>query len=456
MNRDLTVGKPGRVLVEFCLPLFGSIVFQQLYNIADSFVAGKFISEDALAAVGNSYEITLIFIAFAFGCNIGCSVVTSRLFGAKNYSSMKSAIYTSLISTGVTCLVLMVIGFLSMDGLLKLINTPENIYADSALYLNIYTLGLPFLFLYNVSTGVFSALGDSKTPFIFLAFSSTANIFMDILFVTAFKMGVAGVAWATFICQGISAVLALIFVIKRLLPIKSEGKTKLFSRTLFSSFISIAIPSTLQQSFVSVGNIVLQSIINSFGSAVIAGYSASIKLNNLVITSFQTIGNGISNYTAQNMGAEKPERVKEGCKSGIKMVWILSIPFIILYVFASDFLLGLFMDNPSAKALETGRLFLRIVCPFYPIVCVKLICDGVLKGAGMMRRFMITTFADLFLRVGLAAVLSSTALQVTGIWLSWPMGWSIGTILSVIFYRSGDWNNENALLKEEVEEIKAD
>ncbi len=456
MNRDLTVGKPGKVLVEFCLPLFGSIVFQQLYNIADSFVAGKFISEDALAAVGNSYEITLIFIAFAFGSNIGCSVVTSRLFGAKNYSSMKSAIYTSLISTGVTCLVLMVIGFLSMDGLLKLINTPENIYADSALYLNIYTLGLPFLFLYNVSTGVFSALGDSKTPFIFLAFSSTANIFMDILFVTAFKMGVAGVAWATFICQGISAVLALIFVIKRLLPIKSEGKTKLFSRTLFSSFISIAIPSTLQQSFVSVGNIVLQSIINSFGSAVIAGYSASIKLNNLVITSFQTIGNGISNYTAQNMGAEKPERVKEGCKSGIKMVWILSIPFIILYVFASDFLLGLFMDNPSAKALETGRLFLRIVCPFYPIVCVKLICDGVLKGAGMMRRFMITTFADLFLRVGLAAVLSSTALQVTGIWLSWPMGWSIGTILSVIFYRSGDWNNENALLKEEVEEIKAD
>ncbi len=456
MNRDLTVGKPGKVLVEFCLPLFGSIVFQQLYNIADSFVAGKFISEDALAAVGNSYEITLIFIAFAFGCNIGCSVVTSRLFGAKDYTNMKSAIYTSLISTGVTCVVLMAIGFLSMDGLLRLINTPENIYADSALYLDIYTLGLPFLFLYNVSTGVFSALGDSKTPFIFLAFSSTANIFMDILFVTAFKMGVAGVAWATFICQGISAVLALIFVLKRLIPIKSEGKAKLFNRTLFSSFISIAIPSTLQQSFVSVGNIILQSIINSFGSAVIAGYSASIKLNNLVITSFQTIGNGISNYTAQNMGAEKPERVKEGCKSGIKMVWILSIPFIILYVFASDFLLGLFMDNPSAKALETGRLFLRIVCPFYPIVCVKLICDGVLKGAGMMRRFMITTFADLILRVSLAAVLSSTALQVTGIWLSWPIGWSIGTILSVIFYRSGNWGNENALIKEEVEEIKAD
>ena len=454
MNRDLTVGKPGKVLVDFCLPLFGSIVFQQLYNIADSFVAGKFISEDALAAVGNSYEITLIFIAFAFGCNIGCSVITSRLFGAKDYSSMKSAITTSLISTGVCCVVLMGIGLVSMDGLLSLINTPENIYADSALYLDIYTLGLPFLFLYNVCTGIFSALGDSRTPFIFLAFSSTANIFMDILFVTSFHMGVAGVAWATYICQGVSAVLALIFVLKRLRLIKTEGKVKLFNKTLFKSFVSIAIPSTLQQSFVSVGNIILQAIINSFGSAVIAGYSAAIKLNNLVITSFQTIGNGVSNYTAQNLGAEKPDRVKAGCWSGIKMVWILSVPFILLYVFCSDFLLSLFMDNPSAKALETGRLFLRIVCPFYPIVCVKLICDGILKGAGLMKKFMVTTFTDLILRVGIAYVLSSTALGVTGIWLSWPIGWSVGTILSVIFYLGCKWTTDEKTLKEDAEAVK--
>ncbi len=455
MNRDLTVGKPGKVLVDFCLPLFGSIVFQQLYNIADSFVAGKFISEDALAAVGNSYEITLIFIAFAFGCNIGCSVITSRLFGAKDYRNMKSAITTSLISTAVCCAVLMLIGFLSMDGLLSLINTPENIYADSSLYLDIYTLGLPFLFLYNVSTGIFSALGDSRTPFIFLAFSSTANIFMDILFVTSFKMGVAGVAWATYICQGISAVLALIFVLKRLKAFKTEGKFQLFNPVLFKSFISIAIPSTLQQSFVSVGNIILQSIINSFGSAVIAGYSAAIKLNNLVITSFQTIGNGVSNYTAQNLGAEKPERVKAGCWSGIKMVWILSVPFILLYVFASDFLLTLFMDNPSAKALETGRLFLHIVCPFYLIVCVKLICDGILKGAGLMKRFMITTFSDLILRVGIAYILSSTALGVTGIWLSWPIGWSVGTILSVAFYFTIKWTSEEkTIIRKDAEAVR--
>ncbi len=454
MNRDLTVGNPGKVLISFCLPLFGSIVFQQLYNIADSFVAGKFISEDALAAVGNSYEITLIFIAFAFGCNIGCSVVTSRLFGAKDYTKVKSAVYTSLISTGVTCLVLMLIGLVSMDGLLSLINTPENIYEDSALYLDIYIWGLPFLFLYNVSTGIFSAFGDSRTPFIFLAISSTSNIFMDILFVTAFDMGVAGVAWATFICQGVSAVLALLFVLGRLNAIKSDRKPDLFNPTLFRSFVAIAIPSTLQQSFVSVGNIILQGIINSFGSYVIAGYSAAIKLNNLVITSFTTIGNGVSNFTAQNLGAGKPGRVGKGWKSGIKMVWVISVPFILLYTLIPEALLRLFVDNPSPTTLETGRQLLRIVCFFYLVVSVKIISDSILKGAGNMKCFMISTFSDLILRVGLAYILSRTALRVTGIWLSWPIGWTVGTAISLYFYRK---DSKNFVTEDEIEEeVEAD
>ena len=206
MNKDLTVGKPSQVLWQFCLPMFGSIIFQQLYNIADSLVAGKFIGENALAAVGNSYEITLIFIAFAFGCNIGCSVIVSRYFGAKEYREMKTSVYTSLIGSAVLCAVLMGIGLFGCDALLELINTPEEILADSSLYLDIYVLGLPFMFFYNIATGIFSALGDSKTPFYFLAVSSLSNIGVDILFVAGFKMGVAGVAWATFLAQGVSAV----------------------------------------------------------------------------------------------------------------------------------------------------------------------------------------------------------------------------------------------------------
>ncbi len=435
MNKDLTVGNPSRVLWLFCMPLFGSVIFQQLYNIADSFVAGKFISENALAAVGNSYEVTLIFIAFAFGCNIGCSVAVSEFFGAKRYGDMKTAVYTSFVASGVICAVLIAIGILGCNTLLHLINTPAEIFEDSALYLDIYILGLPFMFFYNVSTGIFSALGDSKTPFIFLAISSTSNIAADIWFVKGFKMGVDGVAWATFMCQGVSCVLAVIFVLKRLRKIKTTDKFKVFDKNILFKILKIAIPSTLQQSFISVGNIIIQGIINGFGSAVIAGYSASVKLNNLVITSFTTVGNGISNYTAQNIGAGKRDRVKQGFSAGLKMVWIICVPIVLLYLFGGKYLIYAFMENPSAEALNSGLMFLRILAPFYFIVSSKLVADGILRGAGLMNQFMIATFTDLILRVVLAFVLSGTALGSTGIWCAWPICWTVAAVMSIVFYR---------------------
>ena len=438
MNKDLTTGKPEKVLWQFCLPLFGSIIFQQLYNIADSFVAGKFIGENALAAVGNSYEITLIFIAFAFGCNIGCSVIVSQLFGAKKLGEMKTAVYTTFISSAVLCAVLMAGGTIFCDSLLHLINTPENVFADSRLYLDIYIMGLPFVFFYNVATGIFSALGDSKTPFIFLAASSTSNIFMDILFVTAFKMGVAGVAWATFLCQGVSCVLAVGFVLRRLKGVETDEKSHIFSFPIFCRIAVIAIPSILQQSFISVGNIVIQGVINSFGSSVMAGYSASVKLNNLVITSLTTLGNGISNFTAQNIGANKMERVRQGFAAGLKLVWALCLPLVALYLLGGRALVNIFMNEPSAEAMDTGVQFLRILSPFYFVVSAKLVSDGVLRGAGLMKEFMVATFTDLILRVGLAIWLAKV-LGVVGIWCAWPIGWSIATVASVIFYNRGPW-----------------
>lgn len=439
MNKDLTVGKASSVLWKFCLPLFGSVLFQQLYNIADSFVAGKFIGEDALAAVGNSYEITLIFIAFGFGCNIGCSVIVSRLFGAKQYRELKTAVYTTLLASSVLCVLLMLLGLLFGQPLLHLINTPENVFSDSWLYLEIYIWGLPFVLFYNVANGIFSALGDSRTPFIFLACSSSANIAMDILFVTAFDMGVAGVAWATFICQGISCVLAVLFVFLRFAKIKTEERAEVFSLKLWKEISVIAIPSILQQSFISVGNIIIQGIINGFGPGVMAGYAASVKLNNLVITSLTTLGNGISNFTSQNLGADKPERVKEGFRAGVKLVWIICAPLVLLYLFAGKPLVYLFLDKPSEAALQTGVLFLRILSPFYFVVALKLVSDGVLRGAGMMKQFMIATFTDLILRVVLAWVLSIPFASI-GIWLAWPIGWTIATILSYMFYRGENWS----------------
>ncbi|MBQ3937375.1 MAG: MATE family efflux transporter, partial [Ruminococcus sp.] len=270
MNRDLTVGRSDRVLWKFCLPLFGSMIFQQLYNIADSFVAGKFLGEDALAAVGNSYEITLVFIAFAFGCNIGCSVIVSKLFGEKRMKDMKTAVYTTLIAGGALCLVLMLAGLIFSRQLLEMINTPDNIMTASKQYLDIYIWSLPFVFFYNIATGIFAALGDSRTPFIFLAASSVSNIAVDILFVTAFSMGVAGVAWATLICQGVSCVLAVTVVFRRLYKIKTPQPADLFSWKLLGKIAVVAVPSIIQQSFISVGNIIIQGVINSFGSSVTA------------------------------------------------------------------------------------------------------------------------------------------------------------------------------------------
>ena len=440
MNKDLTVGDPQTVLFKFCMPLFGSIIFQQLYNIADSLVAGKFVGENALAAVGNSYEITLIFIAFAFGCNLGCSVIVSKLFGAKDYRGMKTAVYTACIFSAVVCLILMMVGITCSGMLLKLIRTPDEVFADSKLYLDIYAWGLPFVFFYNIATGIFSALGDSKTPFYFLAVSSLSNIGVDIWFVKAFHMGVAGVAWATFICQGVSCILAVAVVFFRLAKITSKEKAAIFDWQLLKQIVVIAVPSTLQQSFISLGNIVIQSIINGFGAPVMAGYSAAVKLNNLVITSFTTLGNGISNYTAQNLGAQKLSRIRQGFKVGIKLVWMLSLPLFLLYFFGGNLVLKLFMDEPTELAMKTGLTYLKILSPFYFVVSAKLVADGILRGAGMMKDFMIATFTDLILRVLLAFCFSRTPLGATGIWCAWPIGWCIATVLSIVFYKHGPWN----------------
>lgn len=441
MIQDLTVGKPEKILWRFCLPLFASVIFQQLYNIADSFIAGKFIGENALAAVGNSYEITLIFLAFGVGCNMGCSVVVSQLFGAKRNEDMKCAVNTAIISTAAICIALMAFGFLGCDWLLELINTPAETMADSKTYISIYIWGLPFLFFYNIANGVFTALGDSRTPFRFLACSSIANVGMNIFFVVGLNMGVAGLAWATFICQGISCFLAMGVVMMRLKYIPTSGKVPLFSFPIFKHIMSIAIPSILQQSSMSISTIIIQSVINGFGPGVMAGYAVSVKLNNMVITAFTTLGNGISNYTAQNLGANKLGRIKSGFVAGCKLVLSISLPVFLLYFFAGKPFILLFMKEPTEIAVNTGLMILKIFSPFYLIVCVKLVADGILRGAGMMGKFMFDTIFDAVIRVVLAIFLPTTALGINGIWWAWPIGWVFATILAVSFYFTGKWKN---------------
>lgn len=434
MVTDLTKEHPDKTLWRFLLPMMFSVAFQQIYNIADSMIAGKFAGEDALAAVGASYPITVIFMAFAVGMNLGASVIVSRLFGAGDRKGVKRAVTTAFASSLSLAVILTVYGYFFCRNMMEWIHTPQNIMQDGVLYLKIYVFGLIFLMLYNVCTGIFTALGDSRTPLWFLLGSSAGNIVLDLLFVAKFHWGVAGVAWATFIAQGISAVLALVTLLVRLQKFAGKERVPLFDRKLFVQILAIAVPSILQQSVLSVGNLFVQDIVNRYGSAVVAGYSGAIKLNTFAINIFMTLGSCLSSYTAQNIGAGKQERIPMGFRTGLKLSELTALPFVVLYFGLGQQMMGLFLNAESSAAIHAGVMFLRIVSPWYFMIVVKLMTDGIIRGSGAMIYFVIATIPDLILRIGFALMLSPR-FGSTGIWMAWPFGWIAATVLTIIFYR---------------------
>ncbi len=440
MIKDLTQGHPGKILIRFTIPMLISVGFQQLYNIADSVIAGKILGGDALASIGISYTITMIYMAIANGSNIGCCVVVSQFFGNKNFEKMKTCVTTSLLSLTVISLLLTVIGLILSPAILNALNTPANLYNDSAAYLNIYTLGLVFLFVYNTCTGIFTAMGDSKTPLYFLIFSSVFNAVLDFILVKYTSLGVSGAAWATFLSQGIACALSFVFLIIKFKKITSV-KAPLFSLEILKKILFVAIPSILQQSFVSIGNIFIQGLVNTFEEVVVAGFSAAGKLNTFTITSLTALGNSMSSYTAQNIGADKPERIKTGVKYLYLISFMITLPLFITFFFFPELMMKIFVNSNDIEIINSGVTFLRIVSPFYLFISIKLIIDGVLRGSGVMKMFMISTFSDLLLRVVLCYVLS-TYLNEMGIWISWPAGWLLATAISCVFYFTGIWKKK--------------
>ncbi len=437
MVRDLTTGNPAKILVMFTVPMLISVIFQQLYNIADSIIAGQLLGGDALASIGISYTITMIYMAIANGSNIGCSVVISQFFGNGNYSKMKTCISTSLISILSLSIILTILGLVFSSPLLIKLNTPDNLFKASADYLNIYTAGLVFLFLYNVCTGIFTALGDSKTPLFFLIISSVLNVILDYILVKYTTLGVSGVAWATFIAQGLASILAFLTLISRIKKLNCRN-SKIFSFDILKKILFVAIPSILQQSFVSVGNIFIQRLVNTFGDIVVAGFSAAGKLNTFTITTLTALGNSMSSFTAQNVGAGKINRIKIGVKHLYIMSFAITAPLFILYNFCPEIMMRIFVSETDIAIIEAGIAFLKTVAPFYLFISIKLIIDGVLRGSGAVNIFMISTFYDLLLRVVLSFVLSPIFAQ-QGIWYSWPIGWLFATAISCTFYFTGMW-----------------
>jgi putative MATE family efflux protein len=442
MNKDLTVGKPYSVLWRFVLPMLFSMLLQQIYNLADTVIAGRFLGEHALSAIGSSFAVTGLFMQVANGLNAGVAVVISQMFGAKKRVHLKSSFTTAMITVAVSSILLSAGGLALARPIMEALQTPTALMEDSLIYLNVYYYGMFFLFIYNACNGVFTALGDSKTPLAFLIFSSVLNIILDVLFVTVFPFGIAGIAWATFVAQGIAAILSFIVLMRRIhkMNLTKHHKIALFNVRMLKKLSYVSVPSIFQSSFVSVGNIMVQAVINGFGSPAIAGFAVGMRVSVVAINAMGTAANGVSAFTAQNIGAHKYERVSKGLSAGLVLSWIFILPFFLSFLFVPQFFVNMFLENPeeSAEAVKIGSDFIQYLAPVYPILAIKLACDCVLRGAGAMKSFMATTFLDLALRVALTYILAPP-LGYAGLYVAWAVGWIISSILSYIFYKQGHW-----------------
>lgn len=441
MAKDMTQGKPGKIILAFTIPMILGNVFQQLYNIVDSVVVGRFVGSNALAAVGASFPIVFLMVAVAMGLTMGVSVLISQYYGAGRYSDVRRTVYTSTIFMFVVSILIGLVGLAITGPALRLLGTPANIYEDSAAYLGIYFMGIPFMFFYNGGAAVLRAIGDSKTPLYFLIFSTILNIILDLLFVVQFQMGVAGVAWATLIAQGIAGVLSIIYIIMRIKVLKMEPEDKHFDKVILKETLRLGVPSMIQQTLVSFGIMAMQSLVNSFGSDIIAGYTACTKIDSIAMMPMMNIGNAISTFAAQNLGANKPDRVSEGYGITVRSSVILSILIsIVIFLFGGN-MMHLFVDyNASSLVVDFGVSYLRFISMFYFVGSIFMVTNGILRGAGDMRVFMMISLTNFFVRVATTYVLAGF-IDYNAIWWGIPTGWCVATALSVGRYKSGKWKD---------------
>ena len=432
--------KPLSALLIFSLPIIIGNLFQQTYTMVDSAIAGRFVGERALAAIGASNSLTNIFICIAIGGGIGASVTISRYFGEKNFTMMKTAINTALIAFLVISILLGAVGLLFSRSIMIVLNTPDDTLDMAVVYLNIYFLGMPFLFMYNVLSSIFNALGKSRIPLAFLIFSSMLNILLDWISVTTFQMGIAGVAWATLIAQGISALLSFV-VLKAQLKKIGGSSEQVFSQIELLTMSRIALPSILQQSTVSIGMMLVQSVVNGFGSETLAGFSAAMRIEAMCIVPMAGIGNALSSYTAQNLGAGKKERVVQGYHAATGMIIGCAI---LIYAALELFhgpIIELFLGKSGTMAaMQTGNSYLLFMEWFFCLFGFKMTVDGLLRGSGDMKMFTVANLVNLTIRVALAMTLAPR-FGIAFVWYAVPIGWLANWIISFAQYRTGKWQS---------------
>lgn len=437
---SLTKGNVWKTLLLYSLPLFGSAMVQQFYSLIDLLVVGNFAAEGALAvdAIGNATVAINILLSFALGANGGCAVIVAKYFGSGDKTKLRETVSTAVISFSVLCVILMGAGFGLGKLSLQALDVHGVYFNDCLAYLYIYIGSLPFVFLYNLGCGVCSALGDSKTPFIFLVISSFLNIGLDLLFVCVFHMDVAGAAWATLISQAVCCVLTVFVLIRKINAFKTEDKTRKFNKSLFKELVITSVPIILQQSFVSVGNFAVNRCINNLddtGDAV-TGFTTAFKLVCMANMGVGAMTNGLANFASQNKAAGEFGRIKLGFLAVVCYALTTSVIFLVAFVSFSEPLTKIFIqkDKLTPQAMEYSVQFLTIVSCFLPAVCVKIVGDGAVRGCGGNLGFMISTFADLILRVAFVYILTGIGWGFAGVCWAWAIGWSLGMFLSLGFF----------------------
>ena len=426
----LITDAPLKALTVFAMPMIFGSFFQQVYNMADSIIVGQFVGSSALAAVGACAALTNVFICVALGAGVGAGVLVSRYFGARDYSKMKTIVSTSLISFLILSILLGVFGFCFSHSMMSLLQTPADILEEAVLYLRVYFVGFPFLFMYNILSTMFTSIGESKIPLIFLIFSS---IFMDLWMVAGLGLGVFGAALATLIAQGISAVFSLSIFFCRMRRYKSHFNW--FDRQELHSMLQIAVPSVLQQSTVSIGMMIVQAVVNPFGTQALAGYAATMRVENVFSLIFVSIGNAVSPYVSQNLGAKKIERIKKGYHAALVLdICFAVLAFIVietLHTQISSLFLG---KDGTALAYQVSGDYMRWLGCFFIFMGIKMATDGVLRGLGIMRPFLIANMVNLAIRLSVALIFAPR-FGIAFVWLAVPVGWLANYLISYVALR---------------------
>jgi len=427
----------------FAMPMLIGQLFQQLYSLVDQIIVGRYLGKEALAAVGASFPIIFTLIALIVGIASGGTIVISQFFGAKNFEKVKRAIDTLFIILAGAAVILTTVGIAFSEQIFRLIHLPEEILPDANIYLTIYLSGLVVFFGYNAIASVLRGMGDSMTPLWFLILATLLNIGLDLLFIIVFKWGIAGAAIATVVAQGVAFIVAVIYLNNNHPLIKFNLKDFSFDREIFKQSLRIGLPTGLQQTFVAFGMLALMRIVNAFGTDVVAAYSAAGRIDSLAVIPSMVFSQALSTFVGQNIGANRIERVNTGMWRTMFMSYGVAIIVTLVIIIFKNELMGMFTEDPNV--IKIGGEYLKIVSSFYLLFTTMFILNGVMRGAGDTLVPMFFTLISLWLIRIPAAVIFSKQLGEIGIWWSIPVGWGVGMILQIIYYRMGSWKKKSVI-----------